>query len=131
MNFFRLLARIRYWRSRALRAETRVIEVSAQAEAEKWRNVEREDTFVSAAVLGGRGMIGMSPRSGPAAPRELPRLLAEADPVSAITALERMEYQTQWLPAGREKGLSEKRIMQDFIAELATRKSFNDEPLIS
>lgn len=128
IRFFRLLTRIRYWRSRALKAETRIIEISAQAEAEIWRNREREDTFVSAVVLGGRGMVGISPRSGPASQPERHRLTETSDPVSALTGIEKMEFQTQWLPLGLAKGHSERRVMQDFLSELGTRKSFNDEP---
>ncbi len=131
MKFLRLLARIRYWRSRALRAEHKWIELHAQAEAERWRNQGREDTFVSAAVMGGRGMMGVPPRYGPAETMQpiQSRLTTVSDPMSALTGLEKMEFQTYYLAPGREQGLSTQRIEQDFLRDLAKRKQFNDEPM--
>lgn len=139
MKWLRLLARVRYWRSRALKAETRLIEVSAdaerrvlevtaQAEAESWRNRSREDMFVSAAVMGGRGMIGISPRQGPAELPQPPRVATVSDPWNALNGIELMEFQTQWLTAGLDKGLTVQQIREDYLRELAHRKAFNDEP---
>jgi hypothetical protein len=128
VRFFRLLARIRYWRNRALRAETRIIEISAQAEAERYRNMSREDMFASAAALQSRGIIGIPPRTGPAQQPQQPRLVDAPDPMAALSYIEKMEFQTQWLAPGLAEGHSKQRVEQDFLRELANRKSFNDEP---
>ena len=128
IKFFRLYARLRYWRLRALEAERELIEVKADAKAEYYRNMMREDTFVSATVMGGRSMWGIPPRSGPAEVQQPSRLAAAPDPWAALTGVEKMEFQTQWLPLGLDKGYSMQRIQQDFLRELADRKSFRDEP---
>jgi len=128
IKLLRLYGRLRYWRSRALRAETRLIELSAQAEAERWRNVSREDTFVSAAVLGGRGMVGIPPRSGPAETGQPSRFVTAADPWQALTRIEHDEFEKEWLVDAVTHNVSPQQARNDFLAELAKRKSFNDEP---
>lgn len=129
IKLLRLYARLRYWHRRALRVEAELAQVQAQAQAEMWRNRYREDMMAAAAVFGSRGMVGIQPRNGPA---EMPRpLLAEApDPWKAVTPIERMEFQTQWVPAGLQQGLTMDQMQRDFLKELAGRKQFNDEPSI-
>lgn len=140
IKLLRLLARVRYWRSRALRAETKLIEVSAdaerrvldvtqQADAERWRNVYREDMMTAAANFGSRGMVGIQPRNGPAEiPQPRPLLTEAPDPWNAVSPIEKMEFQTQWVPLGVERGLTIQQMQRDFLRELASRKQFNDEP---
>lgn len=129
MKFLRLAAKVRYWRQRTIRLERELAETKAAAKAEYYRNMMREDTFVSAAVLGGRGMIGMSPRNGPAEIPQPPRIVTASDPWNAISGSDLMEFNTQWLPLGLEKGLTVGQIRQDFLRELGNRKAFNDEPM--
>lgn len=117
---FRLQAR--YWKRRALLAERLL-------EAETNRNREREDTFVSASVLGGRGMFGLTPRSAPA---EIPRKAIPSQALQTydgLTVPERMEYEVEWLPDAVRHGISPAQAKQDFMAELAKRKQpLNDDP---
>jgi hypothetical protein len=129
MKFFRLLARIRYWRNRALRAETRIIEISAQAEAERYRNMSREDAFASAACLQGRGMVGIVPRDAPAETRRS-RFVEQVDPWQALTRIEKDEFEKEWLVDAITHGVDPRRAQQDYLKELARRKQFNDEPTI-
>lgn len=129
IKFLRLYVRLRYWRLRVIRLEYELMEVKAAAKAERYRNLMREDTFVSAAVLGGRGMIGLSPRSGPAEVAQPRRLVEAADPWAVLTGIEKMEFQTEWVQLGLDKGYSMQRIQQDFLQELANRKAFSDEPM--
>lgn len=130
IKLFRLYARLRYWRLRALRVEAELAQVKAEAKAEAYRNLYREDMFVSAAVMGSRGMVGIQPRNGPAEIPQ-PRLaLAETpDPWNAVTPIEKMEFQTQWVPIGLQQGFTMQQMQRDFIKELAGRKKFNDEPM--
>lgn len=129
MKFFRLLARIRYWRSRAIKAESQVIEISARAEAETWRNRAREDAFASAACLQGRGMAGIAPRDAPAAaPRS--RFVEQVDPWQALTRIERDEFEKEWLVDAIAHNVDPRKAQQDYMRELTRRKQFNDEPTI-
>ena len=140
MKLFRLATRLRYWKRRALAAEQAVVTMQAycdsqvsearlREEAERWRNVEREDMFVSAAILGSRGMIGIPPRSGPALkPVSQQRLLTTPDPWDAVTGAEKMEYETFYRPDGLAMGLTEIQIRQRFMQDLAQRKALNDKP---
>ena len=134
MKFFRLYARLRYWRTKANYLEKklaiergRVLDVQAQAEAERYRNLEREDMFVSATVMGTRGMYGVPPRVGPAQVKQIPQLAQAADPWSALHFNEKAEFETEWMPAAEAYGKSRQQAQQDFLLELANRKSLNDE----
>lgn len=139
-RLFRLAVRVRYWKRRALSAEKTCIDLveqfaaeksalEAQCDAEFYRNRNREDVFVSAAVLGGRGMVGIAPRSGPATTTQ-PTLVQPADdPLYGLTGIERVEWYGQWLPDAQAHGVTTTKALQDFRAELAQRKQYRDEPI--
>jgi hypothetical protein len=137
MNFFRLLARVRYWKRRALNAETRCLDLierfaadkaalEAQANAEMWRNRMREDTLTSARGLGAKGMYGLAPRVGPASTQKPQSILQSAAPT--MTAIDKMEFETEWLPYAVQNGFTRQQAEKDFLAELINRKALNDEP---
>lgn len=132
IKLFRLYARLRYWRLRALRVEAELAQVKAEAKAEAYRNLYREDMFVSAAVMGSRGMVGIQPRNGPAEiPQPRPLLTEAPDPWKAVTGVEQMEFHGQWVPLGLQRGLTMQQMQQDFLRELTARKQkFSDEPSI-
>src|SRR5690349_5747158 len=123
--FYRLLSRIRklgaseYWRLRALRAEEAL-------EAEANRNRAREDVFVSAAVLGARGMWGQPPRTGPARTQAPVSLLDAAAPT--MSGADRMEFEQFWLPDAMRNNIPRQQAEKDFLQELVKRKALNDEP---
>lgn len=120
LGWCRHFAAVEYWRQRAIKAE-------AREAAERWRNITREDVFVSAAVLGSRGMMGLAPRNGPAeSPQPRTRLTAATNPWDSLTAIERMEFQTQWLPDAIASGVGEQAARARFMADLQQRKTFND-----
>lgn len=110
----RRLAAAEYWRLRCGRAE-------AALEAEMWRNREREDYYVSAAVMGGRGMVGIQPRGGPALQPSPQRVLVAPD--IKFSGIDRMEFEAEWLPQGLAQGVSRQKIETDFAAELERRRS--------
>lgn len=119
IRLLRLRSQLRYWRQRALAAEDRL-------EAETWRNRNREDMFVSATVMGSRGMFGVSPRVGPAQlarpAQQLPLLPQQ------MTGAEQLEFNTLWLPDALQSGISRQQAEQDFLIEVAKRKTLNDDP---
>ena len=129
IKLLRLYTRLRYWRLRAMQLERDLAATKAQAEAEMYRNREREDVFVSAAVLGSRGMIGLPPRSGPAAQPQQHRLVESPDPWTALNFNERAEFETEWLADAMRNGIPRQKAQNDFLLELARRKRFNDEPM--
>lgn len=121
-------ARSRFWRKKYRDAERKYVLLTLQAEAEVWRNRSREDTFASAAVLGARGMYGVAPRTGPAAlPTKNAPLPQSFDPMAGLNGIEKMEFQSYWLPDARAAGVSEAVALNSFRAELAQRKSIRDE----
>lgn len=129
MKLLRLVIWGRRWRSRALRAEHKLIEISAQAEAERYRNMGREDAFASAACLQGRGMVGIEPRYAPAeTPRS--RFTEQVDPWQALTRIEKDEFEREWLVDAVTHGIDPRKARQDYLKELTRRKQFNDEPTI-
>ena len=130
-HFFRILhwrARARYWRKKFEQAEAQIAELSARADAEMWRNREREDTFVSAAILGGRGMFGIAPRTGPAAKPQPKVPSLPTEPWQALTPIQRMEFETQYLPDALRNNVPEHVARAKFLSDMAQRGSFNDEP---
>ncbi len=140
MRFLRLLARVRFWRNRALKAEARLIELieeyaaevkelQVKMDAEHWRNQSREDTFVSASILGAKGMWGVAPRTGPAQTQRPPTLIDLANQSGPVmSGADRMEFQQYWLPDALKAGVSPQKAEQDFLVELVKRKALNDEP---
>lgn len=138
VKLFRLIARVRYWKARALAAEARnvqlivdneteLIRLREQMEAERWRNLSREDSFASAAVMGSRGMWGVPPRTGPAQTQRPPSVL---EAVPAITGADRMEFETEWLPYALRNNITQQQAERDFLQELAKRKALHDEPMM-
>jgi|SRR5215831_12643399 len=143
MKFFRLAARARYWKRRALEAEARVIsvienyehemaKVRSDAHAEMWRNREREDTFVSAAVMGGRGMWGVVPRKAPATAPE-PQVIIQPpqtpDPYP-LRGMQLLEFEGEWWPIAQQQGIPRNEAIRKFTEELARRNQtrLEDDP---
>ncbi len=121
-------ARCRYWRGQAEAAKREVARLQLSLLAERYRNLAREDTFVSATVMGGRQMYGVSPRSGPALQPSAKEIAAPTDPWQQLPWADKAEFQTEWWPLAQERGRSEVQARQDFMAELANRRQLNDEP---
>ena len=124
--------RTRRWRQRALAAEDEISNLKRELYAEMWRNREREDMFVSASVMGSRGMFGVKARSGPVAPKQLnaapiPVQSYSDNPFDRLSWAEKEEYRMFYLQDGLAAGHSEQQIQQRFMEELATRKILNDE----
>lgn len=140
-RFFRILhwaARSRYWKQRALKAEAAresirqsltddIAELQAQLNAELWRQVERGDMFTSAAIMGTRQMYGIPPRVGPAPVKKDTPQQNSYDPMVGLSGIEKMEFQTYWLPDALRAGITEATALNSFRAELAQRKSIRDE----
>jgi len=116
-------SRFRYWRRRAREAERHL-------NAEVWRNRMREDMFVSAAVMGSRGMVGIVPRETPAYKKrtfkhgELP-----VDP-HALSGSDLLEFQTYWLPDAEAAGISPQQAKDEFYRRVVAprRLPLNDDP---
>lgn len=120
LQLFRFRAQVRYWRHRALKAE-------GQLDAERCRNQTREDFFVSASVMGTRGMFGIAPRIGPAQTGKPTSPLQQAP--LAMTGADRLEFETLWLPDARAAGVDDNTALRDFMQEIAKRRvPLNDEP---
>lgn len=119
-------ARARYWRHRALEAE-------ASLEAERWRNLEREDTLVTVPMRLG-GLWGMSARSGPAPTRQPQRIAAApltgpSDPWHALSWADKNEFEMFWKADAEAAGVPLQQARQQFLAELASRRTpLNDDP---
>ncbi len=136
----RRLLRILHWRSRSRFyrrkwevAERTIALLRRELNAECERNRQREDTFVSATVMGGRQMFGIPPRSGPAglpAPTTQQSTL-DTDPWLQLPWADKAEFQTQWWPLAEQSGRSEMQARQDFMRELQQRKQLNDEPFMT
>jgi hypothetical protein len=82
------LLRINHWRARARfhrkqadAAKKEVARLQLFLLAEKYRNLNREDYFVSAAVMGGRGIVGIPARTGPALQPEKKIVETAPDPL--------------------------------------------------
>ena len=123
LGWLRHFAAAEYWRNRARNAE-------ALLEVETMRNREREDTFVSATVMGGRNMWGVPPRSGPAMMKQVGASSVATDPIQTLTPLERTEFYTQYLEDARRAGIPDKQALSDFLRDVASRKQSNEEPLM-
>jgi hypothetical protein len=120
--------RTRRWRLRAQQAEAEVFRLRLQLAAERDRNMEREDTFASASIMGQRGMWGILPRSGPAGAEKV-----QAKPASdpfGLTQIEQMEFDTYWKPDAEAAGIGLAQAKQQFFKEvvLPRRQPLNDDP---
>ena len=128
-RILRLPARVNFYRRKAEKLERTVSLLRRELNAEMQRNREREDVFVSASVLGQRGMYGIPPRSGTAlqsAPT--PQQTTTTDPWMNLPWADKAEFQTEWWPLAQQQNRSEMQARQDFMGELARRKQLNDEP---
>jgi len=131
MRLFRILhwrARARYWQRKAEKLERTVNMLRRELNAETERNRNREDVFVSATVMGTRGMYGIPPRSGSALQAVTPTPAVASDPWQQLKWEDKAEFVTEWLPLAQQNGRSEMQARQDFMAELANRRQLNDEP---
>jgi hypothetical protein len=122
LGWFRKLGESEYWRMRALKAEARL-------EAETWRNREREDTLATVPMRA-MGMFGMTPRSAPAGVASQPtRLLQTADPFESLSAMDKMEFQTQWLEAAKTNGIPIDQAKRDFVL-MVQRRNLGSESVM-
>ncbi len=117
-------AQAKFWRKRALKAE-------ASLEAERWRNLEREDTLVTVPMRLG-GLWGMPARTGPAPMKQVnqpPRQLTQsADPWDSLSWADKQEYDMQYKDAAAAMGIPEWRSKQEFLAVVESRRNpINDE----
>lgn len=135
LKFFRW----RRWRARAKFYQQRNRELEAAIkvlgdgmEAEVWRNRAREDAFVSAAIMGSRGMFGVPPRTGPALQRQTQpaQPFHPADPFETIlTGADKLEFETMWWPDAQRAGVTLATARQQFLQEVVQRRQpLNDEP---
>lgn len=132
-NFFRWQrwrARAKHYQRQAAKLEAALKELREDLEAETFRNRAREDTFVSAAVMGSRGMFGVPPRTGPAIQRQAqPEPFHPTDPWdSLLTGADRLEFETNWWPDAQRANVSLVTAKQQFMEEVAARRRLNDEP---
>jgi hypothetical protein len=126
-RLFRILhwrAQARYWRRRYVRAAERADELASRLTAEAYRNREREDMFVSASVFGARGMFGIAPRGGPAGATQ--PTISALPPTDGLSGIDRMEYETIWLPDAIRNNVDPRVAKASFMAELAQRRAHPD-----
>jgi len=100
-------------------------------EAERYRNLEREDTFVSASVMGQRGMWGMPPRTGPAfQSNQVSRIPPQPQNWDAgFSGREKIEFESIHLPDALAHGVSAQQAQRDFARVIASRRMpLNDDP---
>ena len=133
-NFFRWQrhrARAKYYCREVARLEKALTELRADLEAEMYRNRAREDTFVSAAVMGARGMFGIPPRTGPARSREMqPQPFHPPDPFEALlTGADKLEFETMWWPDAQRANVPMAQARQEFMTTVLQRRQLNDEPI--
>ena len=130
-TLFRLRVRVRYWKRRALKAEAQAQLLIEQLDAEMWRNRDREDTFVSASIMGQRQMFGVPPRSGPAIPPSAPIKSVNPYPTwdAGLTWADKQEYELEWKPDAERAGVNPQQAQRDFLEKIASRRlSLNDDP---
>ena len=115
--------RMRYWRQRARQAER-------ELKAERYRNMAREDAFVSASIMGQRGMFGVAPRTGPALQRQrAPEPTIAADPwATNLTGAEKLEFDTLWWPDAQLAQVDRATAQKQFYETVMQRRQpLNDE----
>lgn len=119
-------ARAKFWRGRALKAE-------GQLEAERYRNLEREDTLVTVPMRMA-GLWGMPAREAPAPPvkqiNQRPSLNAATDPWETLTWADRQEYDLMWKPEVDAGIVTAQQQKQRFLSEviLPRRQPLQDDP---
>lgn len=131
LTFFRSELRARYWRRRALAAESAQREAEQQLNRELWRQINRADLYTSAAIMGTRGMWGIPPRSAPAEldkPKQQP-VAAPVDPYR-LTGPDLMEFDTFWKPDAEAAGVPLQEAKRQFIEQVVIprRMPLIDEP---
>lgn len=123
-RWFKLRARIRYWSRRALKAERQLSELRDHLAIEVDRNRMREDTFVSASIMGQRGMYGVAPRQAP----PLKRVAAvPVDEWSTLRYADKQEFEMVWRPEAERAGVSLPQARADFLRELEKRPTLTDD----
>src|SRR6266496_3844812 len=105
LRWQRWRAKAKYWQRRAEKAEKHVHEAERQLKAELWRNIHRGDLFTSAAIMGGRGMWGVAPRSGPAETEKSKEAKPPVDPYD-LRGADLMEFDTFWKADAEAAGVS-------------------------
>ena len=107
------------------------MKAEGQLEAERYRNLEREDTLVTVPMRMA-GLWGMPAREAPAPIKQVnPRpLTASNDPWDTLTWADRQEFDLQWKPYAEEAGIPMAQAKQRFLSEviLPRRSPLNDEP---
>ena len=121
-------ARARYWRGQAETAKREAARLQLSLLAERYRNINREDYFVSAAVMGSRGMVGIPARQGPAA-------TGEAKPKQKVippnwSGADLLEFETFWKADAEAAGISEMEAKRQFEQQVIVprRQPLNDDP---
>lgn len=133
-NFFRWRrwrARAKHYQRQAAKLELALKELRADFDAEMYRNRAREDTFVSAAVMGARGMFGVPPRTGPARQPEQPQPLHQPDPFEVLlTGADKLEFETIVWPDAQRANVTRAQAQQHFLETVRQRRQLNDEPFM-
>lgn len=77
--------------------------------------------------MGARGMWGVPPRVGPALQSQTKQ--PEQPRNSMLSGADQMEFEMFWLPDARQAGVSEGQALNEFVQELAKRRTpLSDEP---
>jgi NAD(P)-dependent dehydrogenase (short-subunit alcohol dehydrogenase family) len=106
--------------------------IAYELEAERERNMIREDTFVSASIMGQRGMYGVPPRVGPAiqSPKRIEKPVNQYPAWDAnLTWADKQEFELEWKTAAERAGVGMAKAQQDFLMEIAKRRvPLQDDP---
>lgn len=129
LRLLRWRAQVRYWHRRAAKAEAECGLLKLQLAAERWRNMSREDTFASAAVLGSRNMWGLAPRTGPALQESTKQPAQQPDPYN-LSGPDLLEFDTYWKPDAEAGGVPLMEAKRQFIQQVVMprRMPLNDDP---